>query len=88
MTAHLFPGHYTRLYGLTARELNAALVRDGFVLDRQRGSHQHYRHPDGRRVTVAYHRPGSTFAPKTLKSMIEDQAQWSEKDLVRLGLLR
>ncbi len=78
----------SKLYGLTARELTAALARDGFVLDRQRGSHQHYRHADGRRVTVSYHRPGSTFAPKTIKSMIEDQAQWSEEDLVRLGLLR
>jgi len=78
---------YGRLRSLTARELISALRRDGFILDRQSGSHQHYRHPDGRRVTVSFHRPGDTFTPKTLKRMIEDQACWTEEDLKRLDLL-
>lgn len=78
---------YGRLRILTARELISALIRDGFTLDRQSGSHQHYRHPDGRRVTVSFHRPGETFAPKTLKRIIEDQAHWTEEDLARLNLL-
>jgi predicted RNA binding protein YcfA (HicA-like mRNA interferase family) len=79
--------NYGQLRSLSARELIAALTRDGFVLDRQSGSHQHYRHPDGRRVTVSFHRPGDTFTPKTLKRMIEDQARWTEGDLRRLNLL-
>jgi predicted RNA binding protein YcfA (HicA-like mRNA interferase family) len=54
---------------------------------RQAGSHQRYRHPDGRRVTVAPHGRGDTFKRKTLKSMIESQARWSEEDLKRLKLL-
>ena len=54
------PIDYGRLRSLTARELIAALIRDGFTLDRQSGSHQ---------------------------CMIEDQARWTEEDLVRLGLL-
>lgn len=78
---------YGRLRSLTAREIISALIRDGFTLDRQSGSHQHYRHPDGRRVTVSFHRPGETFAPKTLKRIIEDQARWTEEDLERLNLL-
>jgi predicted RNA binding protein YcfA (HicA-like mRNA interferase family) len=45
---------------LTAREIISALIRDGFSLHNQRGSHQRYRHADGRRVTVTYHRPGET----------------------------
>jgi len=49
------PIDYSRLRGLTARELIAALIRDGFELRSQKGSHQHYRHPDGRRVTVSFH---------------------------------
>ena len=54
---------------------------------RQVGSHQRYRHPDGRRVTVSFHHARDTFPLKTLKSMIEDQARWTEADLRRLGLL-
>lgn len=40
---------YRQLRGLTARELTRALLRDGFGLRRQRGSHQRYVHPDGRK---------------------------------------
>lgn len=80
--------NYGQLRSLTARQLIAALIQDGFVLDRQSGSHQiYYRHTDKRRVTVSFHRPGDTFPPKTLKNMIEHQAGWTEEDLRRLGLL-
>ena len=76
------------LRNLTAREIISALIRDGFVLHNQRGSHQRYRHPDGRRVTVTFHRAGDTFPIGTLRSMIETQAQWTEDDLQRLSLIR
>jgi len=79
---------YSQLRSLTARELISALMRDGFVLDRQVGSHQHYLHPDRRRVTVSFHRPGETFEVKTLKAMLESQARWTADDLRRLKLLR
>ena len=79
---------YARLRSVTARELIAALERDGFKLDRQVGSHRHYIHPDRRRVTVSFHGAGETFAVKTLKAMIEMQAHWSEGDLLRLKLIR
>ncbi|MBT7069928.1 MAG: addiction module toxin, HicA family [Anaerolineae bacterium] len=81
------PIDYSRLRGLTARRLISALIRDEFFLRSQRGSHQRYRHPDGRRVTVSFHHPGDTFPPKTLKTILEIQAQWNEEDLKRLGLL-
>ena len=79
---------WRRLRNITAREIAAALIRDGFVLYNQRGSHQRYRHADGRRVTVTWHRPGDTFPLGTLRSMIEVQAQWTEDDLRRLSLIR
>ncbi len=80
---------YRVLRGLTARKIINALLRDGFVLDRQAGAHQHYYHSgDHRRVTVSFHPSGQTFAPKILKAMIELQAHWSEADLRRLKLLR
>ncbi len=79
---------WSRLRSLTAREIISALLRDGFFLRSQEGSHQRYKHPNGRRVTVSFHRPGDTFPPKTLRSMIEIQARWTEDDLRRLGLLK
>ena len=80
--------NYSHLRSLTARELISALIREGFALDRQAGAHQHYLHPDGRRVTLSFHRPGDTFETKTLKTMIELQAGWNEDDLKRLKLIK
>jgi predicted RNA binding protein YcfA (HicA-like mRNA interferase family) len=79
---------WRRLRNITAREMIGALIRDGFVLYNQRGSHQRYRHADGRRVTLTFHRAGDTFPIGTLRSMIELQAQWREGDLRRLSLIR
>jgi len=76
-----------RLRALTARELIGALRRDGFALVRQKGSHRHFRHPDGRRATVSFLHASDTFPTGTLRSMIEIQAEWTEFDLQRLGLL-
>jgi predicted RNA binding protein YcfA (HicA-like mRNA interferase family) len=79
---------WRRLRNITAREMIGALIRDGFVLYNQRGSHQRYRHADGRRGTLTFHRAGDTFPIGTLRSMIELQAQWREGDLRRLSLIR
>lgn len=82
------PIKYEQLRNLTARELISALIRDGFAFDRGAGSHQVYYHPDGRRVTVIVHGGSGTFRRKTLKSMIESQARWTEEDLRRLKLIQ
>ena len=78
---------YRLLRSVTAREMIGALVHDGFFLRRQAGSHQRYQHPDGRRVTVSFHKSSDTFPLKTLKTIIEMQARWREDDLKRLKLL-
>jgi len=65
----------------------SALIHDGFFLRRQTGSHQRYQHPDGRRVTVSFHKSSDTFPLKNLKTIIEMQARWTEDDLKRLKLL-
>lgn len=78
---------YGRLRSVTAREIIRALGQDGFFFRRQDGSHQRYQHPDGRRVTVTFHKSSDTFPPKTLKSMIV-QVRWTEEDLLRLGIMR
>jgi predicted RNA binding protein YcfA (HicA-like mRNA interferase family) len=79
---------WSRLRSTTVREIISALERDGFSLRSQSGSHQRYRHPDGRRVTVSFHRTGDTFRPKTLRSIVETQARWTEDDLRRLKLVK
>jgi predicted RNA binding protein YcfA (HicA-like mRNA interferase family) len=79
---------WRRLRNLTAREIINALTRDGFVFYNQRGSHQRYRHADGRRVTVTFHHTSDTIPIGTLRSMIELQAWWTEDDLRRLSLIR
>jgi mRNA interferase HicA len=73
--------------GISARQLIRALLADGFVMSRSRGSHRIYRHPDGRRVMVAYHIPSNTFPVGTLRSMIADTG-WIESDLRRLDLIQ
>ena len=78
---------HSKLRGLTARRLTAALVKDDFSLVRQSGSHRIYRRHDGRRVTISFHSGSQTFTPKLLKVMIEDQAKWTENDLKRLKIL-
>jgi len=78
---------YRLLRSVTAREMISALMHDGFFLRRQTGSHQRYQHPDGRRITVSFHKSSDTFPLKTLKTIIEMQARWTEDDLKRLKLL-
>ncbi len=78
---------YSKLRSVKARQIVRVLERDGFRLRRQKGSHRHYKHRDGRRVTVSFHHSSDTFPLPTLKSMIEKQARWTEADLRRLGLL-
>ena len=78
------------LRSLTARKLIRALGKDGFyVVESQfRGAHQQfYNANDGRRVTVTFH-ASDTFVPKTLRSMLREQAKWTQNDLKRLGLAK
>jgi predicted RNA binding protein YcfA (HicA-like mRNA interferase family) len=74
-------------HGLIARELIMALHADGFHLTRTRGSHRIYRHADGRRVVLAYHRLSDALPVGTLKAMIVDIG-WTDEDLRRLDLAR
>jgi predicted RNA binding protein YcfA (HicA-like mRNA interferase family) len=71
--------------GVLARHFVHALESDGFILQRVRGSHRIFKHPDGRRVVVAYHSLGDSFPIGTLRAMIKD-AGWGDDDLKRLGL--
>ncbi|MEK6666641.1 MAG: type II toxin-antitoxin system HicA family toxin [candidate division NC10 bacterium] len=48
-----------------------ALPRLGFILEHQKGSHQKWRHPDGRFVYVYLH-PREDIRPSALRSILRD----------------
>jgi predicted RNA binding protein YcfA (HicA-like mRNA interferase family) len=50
----------SRLPVLKPQEVVSRLEALGFVEVRQRGAHKQFRHPDGRRTTVPFHK-GRTF---------------------------
>jgi predicted RNA binding protein YcfA (HicA-like mRNA interferase family) len=80
---------FSKVRALTAGEIIRALLADGFVERKSNaGSHRRYRHEDGRRVTVPFHGSNTTFVPKTLRSIIEEQARWTMSDLKRLTLIK
>jgi len=56
---------------ITAKEIIAVLVKLGFYLARQSGSHKIYKNTEGKRVTVPFH-AGKILHPKVLKSIIKD----------------
>ncbi|MCX8035481.1 MAG: type II toxin-antitoxin system HicA family toxin [Candidatus Sumerlaeia bacterium] len=56
---------------LSANELVRLLEAHGFVLDRQKGSHAVYIHPDGRRTTVPMH-GGRTISIGLLRQIFKD----------------
>ena len=58
---------------LEPREVVTLLEGFGFVEVRQRGSHKQFRHPDGRRTTVPFHR-GRDISPVLLRRIARDIA--------------
>ena len=58
---------------LKPREVVALLGKLGFVEVRQRGSHQQFRHPDGRGTTVPFHQ-GRDISPTLLRQIAKDIA--------------
>jgi predicted RNA binding protein YcfA (HicA-like mRNA interferase family) len=56
---------------LKSKEVEAILVKLGFGVVRQRGSHKQYRHPDGRGTTVPF-RSGRDISPLLLRQITKD----------------
>ena len=61
----------SRLPPLTYRTLETVLLRLGFRIVRQRGSHVFFRHPDGRTTTVPNH-PGRDLARPLIREILRD----------------
>jgi predicted RNA binding protein YcfA (HicA-like mRNA interferase family) len=56
---------------LKPREVEKILLAPGFAAVRQRGSHQQYRHADGRATTVPHH-AGRDISPNLLRQIAHD----------------
>jgi predicted RNA binding protein YcfA (HicA-like mRNA interferase family) len=61
----------TRLAPISARELQSILLRLGFRLVRQKGSHAFWQHEDGRVTIVPVHR-GEDIGRGLLRQIIRD----------------
>lgn len=61
----------TRLAPIPARELQTILLRLGFRLVRQKGSHAFWQHEDGRVTIVAVHK-GEDIGRGLLRQIIRD----------------
>ena len=61
----------TRLAPISARELQTILLRLGFRLVRQKGSHAFWQHEDGRVTIVPVHR-GEDIGRGLLRQIIRD----------------
>jgi predicted RNA binding protein YcfA (HicA-like mRNA interferase family) len=56
---------------VTAEDVCHALRRLGFVMVRQRGSHQKWKHPISGRIAIVPYHPKQTIHPKTLATIVE-----------------
>lgn len=67
---------------LKPNEVVTILEKFGFVLARQKGSHQQFRHPDGRATTVPVH--GSRdLSPLLLRQICKDISVSPEEFLAK-----
>lgn len=73
----------TRLPRITSRKLLRVLVRSGFYIHHQTGSHANLRHHVKTHLHVVIPRHDGDLAPKTLKSIIL-QAEMTIEEFVAL----
>ena len=77
----------TLLRNVPVRRIIRALERDGFQFTQRQGSQRVYRHQDGRRVVVHYHRGSFTLPPYVIRNFLIG-THWTEEDLKRLKLIK
>lgn len=56
---------------VTGKALITAVRKDGFIVQRVKGSHHFLRHPDGRRTVVPVH-AGEVLGPGLLAKVLRD----------------
>jgi len=66
---------------ISAKELIKFLTSLGFVFIRQKGSHQRYKHPDGRAITIPVH--GKDTLKRGLLNGILNELNIPVEDLIK-----
>ena len=61
----------TRFFPIPAKRLQKLLQQLGFVLIRQKGSHQIWKHPDGRQTVIPVH-SGEDLGKGLIRAIISD----------------
>jgi len=72
----------SKVPSLTGKDIVALLKKEGFVLERQRGSHVFLRHPDGRATVVPVH-SGEVIGPGLLTKIMRD-VEITKDDLLKM----
>ena len=67
---------------LNAKQLEKLLLQLGFTIQRQKGSHKFYKHPDGRYTTIPHH-PGEDLSRPLIKTIL-NQIDLSSEDFIQL----
>lgn len=67
---------------LAAKDVIKILVKIGFVVKRQRGSHVFLKHPDGRAIVIPIH-PGEEMGRGLLSKIIKE-AKLTRKEFLKL----
>lgn len=78
---------WRQLKNKTTDCLIAALLKSGFKLDDEIRTERIYRHSNGKKVSIHYHKGSETYGPKLLKALLEDTG-WTEEDMRRLKLIK
>jgi predicted RNA binding protein YcfA (HicA-like mRNA interferase family) len=78
---------WDQLKNKTADDIIAALLKDGFLLDSEVRTERIYRHENGRKVSIHYHTGSKGYGKSLLKALLDDIG-WTEKDMIRLKLIK
>jgi predicted RNA binding protein YcfA (HicA-like mRNA interferase family) len=66
----------------SAKELEKLLLKLGFQIIRQKGSHKFYKHPDGRYTTLPHH-PGEDISRPLIRAILR-QIDLDTEEFIRL----
>lgn len=78
---------WNQLKNKSADDLIRSLLKDGFKLADKIRTERIYRHPDGRKLTIHYHKGSDTYGANLLKALLKDTG-WTEADMRRLKLIK
>jgi predicted RNA binding protein YcfA (HicA-like mRNA interferase family) len=61
----------SKLPVVSAKELERIILKLGFEITRQKGSHRFYKHPDGRYTTIPHH-PGEDISRPLIRTILRE----------------